>query len=79
MNALELVVLSFAVFFVAQRFYARWLERKVYETDSDEPTPAHTKADGIDFVSCNKHVLFGHLTIICGMLPAVLIIGKKGR
>ena len=73
MNALVLVVASFAVFFVAQRFYARWLEKRVYETDSDEPTPAHTKADGVDFVACNRHVLFGHH--FCSIAGAAPIVG----
>ncbi|MFV1958622.1 MAG: carbon starvation protein A, partial [Planctomycetota bacterium] len=73
MNALVIVVLSFAVFFLAQRFYARWLERRVYETDSDEPTPAHTKADGVDFVACSRHVLFGHH--FCSIAGAAPIVG----
>ena len=73
MNALVLVVLSLGAFFLAQRFYARWLERRVYETDTDEPTPAHTKADGVDFVACNRHVLFGHH--FCSIAGAAPIVG----
>ena len=73
MNALVLVVLSLGAFWIAQRFYARWLERRIYETDSDEPTPAHTKADGVDFVACNRHVLFGHH--FCSIAGAAPIVG----
>ena len=73
MNALVLVVLSLGAFFLAQRFYARWLERRVYETDTDEPTPAHTKADGVDFVACTRHVLFGHH--FCSIAGAAPIVG----
>ncbi len=73
MNAAVLAVISLALFFLAFRFYARWIERRVYETDNDEPTPAHTTPDGIDFVACNKHVLFGHH--FCSIAGAAPIVG----
>ena len=61
----------------------------MYRMDGDEPTPAHTTPDGIDFVACNRHVLFGHhfcsvagaapivgpaIAVIWGWLPAMLWI-----
>ncbi|MHC5011251.1 MAG: carbon starvation CstA family protein [Planctomycetota bacterium] len=73
MNAAVLVVLALAVFLFGYRVYARWIERRVYETDSDEPTPAHTTPDGIDFVACRKHVLFGHH--FCSVAGAAPIVG----
>ncbi len=87
MNAAVLAVLSLAVFWLAFRFYARWIEKRVYEMDNDEPTPAHQTPDGVDFVACDKHVLFGHhfcsvagaapivgpaIAVIWGWLPALL-------
>ncbi len=87
MNAAVLAILGLLAFYLAMRFYARWLERRLYETDNDEPTPAHTSPDGIDFVACNRHVLFGHhfcsvagaapivgpaIAVIWGWLPALL-------
>ncbi len=73
MNALVLVILAFAVFWVGYRFYARWLEKFVYDTDSDDPTPAHVTPDGVDFVACNRHVLFGHH--FCSIAGAAPIVG----
>jgi len=73
MNAAVLAVISLAIFFLAFRFYARWIERRVFETDNDDPTPAHTAPDGIDFVPCGKHVLFGHH--FCSVAGAAPIVG----
>ena len=73
MNAAVLAFLSLAAFFLATRTYARWVERRVFDMDNDDPTPAHTKTDGIDFVPCGKHVLFGHH--FCSVAGAAPIIG----
>jgi carbon starvation protein len=87
MNAAYLAAGALGCFFLAYRFYARWLEVRVFEMDSDEPTPAHTQPDGVDFVPCHRHVLFGHhccsvagaapivgpaIAVIWGWLPALL-------
>ncbi len=73
MNAVVLVAFSLLAFFLAQRVYARWLERRVYRMDSDEPTPAHVRPDGVDFVACRRHVLFGHH--FCSIAGAAPIVG----
>jgi carbon starvation protein len=73
MNAAVIAVVGIVLFWIAFRFYARWIERRVFETDSDEPTPAHVTPDGIDFVACNKHVLFGHH--FCSVAGAAPIVG----
>ena len=73
MSALLLAVLSIAAFVLAHRTYARWLERKVFALDDDQPTPAHTAPDGIDCVPCGKHVLFGHH--FCSVAGAAPIVG----
>jgi carbon starvation protein len=73
MNAAILAVLTLVVFVFAHKVYARWIERKVYETDNDDPTPAHLTPDGVDFVPCNRHVLFGHH--FCSVAGAAPIVG----
>lgn len=73
MNAALLAGLALGAFALAYRFYARWLERRVYEMDSDEPTPAHRHPDGVDFVPCRRHVLFGHH--FCSVAGAAPIVG----
>ena len=87
MNAAFLAAGALVCYFLAYRVYARWLELRVYDTDSDDPTPAHTTPDGVDFVPCHRHVLFGHhfcsvagaapivgpaIAVIWGWLPALL-------
>ena len=60
------------LFVVAYRMYARFLGQKLYGDDEALPTPAHTKADGHDFVATPKHVLFGHhFTSIAGAAPII--------
>lgn len=73
MNAAVLAVIALVAFIVAYWTYARWIERRVYQMDNDEPTPAHTHTDGVDFVPCGKHVLFGHH--FCSVAGAAPIIG----
>ena len=73
MNAALLAIGALGCFTLAYRYYARWLERRVYEMDTDEPTPAHTTPDGVDFVPCQKHVLFGHH--FCSVAGAAPIVG----
>ena len=73
MNAAVLAILSLVAFTLAFKIYARWIERRVYDMDSDEKTPAHATPDGIDFVPCTKHVLFGHH--FCSVAGAAPIVG----
>lgn len=89
MNSLFLVVISLAALFVAYRFYARFLARKLFKLDPSRRTPAHEFEDGIDYVPTKRGILFGHhfasisgtgpivgpaIAVIWGWLPAVLWI-----
>lgn len=63
-------------FWLGYRFYARWLGRRVFETEGEDGdsfvTPAHAMEDGMDFVPTTKHVLFGHhFTSIAGAAPII--------
>ena len=73
MPAVWVALATIFAFVLAIRFYARWIERRVFEMDNDDPTPAHTHTDGVDFVPCNKHVLFGHH--FCSVAGAAPIVG----
>ncbi len=79
-----LCLLAYAL---GQRFYARYLARKVFELDAEAITPAHALADGVDYVPTRPVVLFGHhyasiaglspmlgpaIAVIWGWLPALL-------
>jgi len=73
MNAAVLAGLALLLFYTAFHTYARWIERRVFCTDSDEPTPAQISPDGVDFVPCGRHVLFGHH--FCSVAGAAPIVG----
>lgn len=60
MNAITLVFASLCVFAIAYRFYGLFLANKVLRLDAARVTPAVKFADGHDYVSTNKNVLFGH-------------------
>lgn len=89
MNSLWIACFALASFFLAYRFYARFLSRKIFELDAEAITPSHAQEDGIDFVPTKKAVLFGHhftsiagaspivgpaIAVIYGWLPAILWI-----
>ncbi len=71
-NAAWLVVASLCIYFIAYRFYALFIARKVYGVDPARPTPAHRHNDGLDYVPTNRYVLFGHhFAAIAGAGPLV--------
>ncbi|MCD6412576.1 MAG: carbon starvation protein A [Elusimicrobia bacterium] len=60
MNSVFIALISIAVFVFGWRFYRAKLSR-IWEIDPKNPTPAHTKFNGVDFVpSKNWLFLFGH-------------------
>lgn len=71
-NALWLVVASLGCFFASYRFYARFIGARVMGLDAARATPAHTMADGLDYVATDRNVLFGHhFAAIAGAGPLV--------
>ncbi len=59
-------------FIVAYHTYGRWLARRVFGIDVSRVTPAHTHADGSDYVPTKRAVVFGHhFTSIAGTGPIV--------
>lgn len=80
-------ILCFIVYILFYRFYARHLGSKIFRLDPTVQTPAHTMADGVDYVASKKPQLFGHhfasiaglapmlgpaIAVIWGWLPAML-------
>ncbi|HEX8909783.1 MAG TPA: carbon starvation protein A [Anaeromyxobacteraceae bacterium] len=60
MNALTLIFVAALVFALAYRYYGLWLAGRVLAVDPERPTPAVRMADGQDYHSTNRYVLFGH-------------------
>ena len=71
-NALWLVTAAVAVYLVAFRFYAQFIEKRMLGADPARVTPAHRHNDGLDYVPTDKWVLFGHhFAAIAGAGPLV--------
>jgi carbon starvation protein len=89
MYAIVVVLIGIVLYGIAYRFYVKWFDRNVMESDPKRATPAHVYMDGIEFFPSNRYVLFGFqwksiaalgpvlgpiLAIQWGWLPAYLWI-----
>lgn len=71
-NAVWLVTAALCVYFIAYRFYSKFIADKVLRLDDSRPTPAVRHNDGMDYVPTNKWVLYGHhFAAIAGAGPLV--------
>jgi carbon starvation protein len=71
-NAGWLLFAAIASYAIAYRFYARFIQRKVLETDDSRATPAERLNNGRDFEPMDRRVLFGHhFAAIAGAGPLV--------
>ncbi len=59
MNAIIIMLISFAVLFIAYITYGSYLAKK-WGIDTKRETPAHTMTDGVDYVPAKAPVLLGH-------------------
>lgn len=66
-----LFIVAIVFFAIAYRFHGRYMER-IYELNNDNPTPAETMYDGIDYCPAHPAVLLGHhFASIAGAGPIV--------
>src|SRR5258706_179976 len=71
-NAVWLVPAALSVYFIAYRFYSKYIAERVLQLDDSRPTPAVRHNDGMDYVPTNKWVLYGHhFAAIAGAGPLV--------
>jgi carbon starvation protein len=71
-NAIWLVTAALTVYFIAYRFYSRFIAQRVLRLDDTRQTPAERHNDGMDYVPTNRWVLFGHhFAAIAGAGPLV--------
>ena len=71
-NSVWLVTAALSVYFIAYRFYSKFIADKVLRLDPLRPTPAVRHNDGLDYVPTNKWVLYGHhFAAIAGAGPLV--------
>jgi carbon starvation protein len=71
-NAAWLLFAALASYAIAYRFYARFIQRRVLETDDSRATPAERINNGRDFEPTDRRILFGHhFAAIAGAGPLV--------
>jgi carbon starvation protein CstA len=71
-NAAWLVTAALSVYFIAYRFYGKFIAERVLQLDDTRQTPAERHNDGMDYVPTNKWVLYGHhFAAIAGAGPLV--------
>ena len=71
-NALWLVTASICAYILGYRFYAKWIETKVFVADTTRATPAERLNNGRDFLPTHRWVVFGHhFAAIAGAGPLV--------
>ena len=71
-SALWIVSAAVSVFFIAYRFYARYIAARALQVDPTRATPAWRRNDGLDYVPTERSVLFGHhFAAIAGAGPLV--------
>ncbi len=67
-----LFIIAAVIFTIAFFTYGNFLSKKVYKLDDNNPTPAHTMTDGVDYVPAPAPVLLGHhFSSIAGAGPIV--------
>ena len=72
MSAIILLLLGLGGMAAGYFVYSRFIASRIYRLDPDFRTPAHEFEDGVDFVSTNRYVLWGHhFTSVAGAAPIV--------
>jgi carbon starvation protein len=71
MNGIELIIIALVMYLVGYKFYSGFITKRLV-VNNENPTPAHTMTDGIDYVPAKSPVLLGHhFASIAGAGPIV--------
>ncbi len=71
-NSLWIITAAVCVYILGYRFYAKWIETRVYVVDKTRATPAERLNNGRDYIPTHRWVLFGHhFAAIAGAGPLV--------
>ncbi len=72
MDALLIMILSFAGYLLMYKLYGRYVGYKIFQLNDTNPVPSVELEDGTDYVPTKKEIIFGHhFTSIAGTGPIV--------
>ncbi len=72
MNSIVLALIAFVGYIIAYNTYGKWLGKKLFGLNDNNPVPSKSFNDGVDYVPTKKHILLGHyFTTIAGTGPIV--------
>jgi len=72
MDALLLMILTFAGFIIMYKLYGKFISKKIFAINKNAKVPSVELEDGVDFVPTKKEIIFGHhFTSIAGTGPIV--------
>ncbi len=87
MGSILMMLSVFAGYIVMYRIYGKFIAKRIFKLNDDNPAPAVELEDGVDFVPTKKEVIFGHhfasiagtgpivgpaIAVIWGWLPALI-------
>jgi carbon starvation protein len=71
-NSLWIVTAAVCIYILGYRFYAKWIETRVFVADITRATPAERLNNGRDYLPTHRWVVFGHhFAAIAGAGPLV--------
>lgn len=77
MNTFPVLLAALCVYALAYRYYSAFIAAKALALDDRRTTPAHTYADGHNYVASPRWVLFGHhFAAIAGQSSKLGQIGR---
>ena len=72
MNTLPILIVALCIYALSYRYYSAYIAAKALALDDRRTTPAHTFADGHNYVASPRWVIFGHhFAAIAGAGPLV--------
>ena len=87
MGSILMMLSVFAGYILMYRIYGKFIAKRVFKLDDNNPVPSVELEDGVDFVPTKKEVIFGHhfasiagtgpivgpaIAVIWGWLPALI-------
>ncbi len=87
MGSILMMLLVFAGYIVMYRVYGKFIAKRIFKLNDNNPVPSVELEDGVDFVPTKKEVIFGHhfasiagtgpivgpaIAVIWGWLPALI-------